>query len=180
MKLLWLTGRNALDSRVLNREEWLAWRFVVGRSQLEHAPHLQIRISTKTALSHIFLHGDRLLVSSDVRDALRGEPMCNAEFIPATLRLDHDHVVYYILNPLEICDCIDYGASDVDTQDGYVTRIRRLVLDTEMAQHSPVFLLANCMAGVVCFSDAVAAKLETLSDGTFAFIEPDEFSSLGA
>lgn len=91
----------------------------------------------------------------------------NAEYFEVTVLhkgKSIEDVRFFNVNPLEEVDCIDRNTSsfEMETAAGYtdiISRINHLEIDETRATGHHFFLVAKCLARIVCVSDVLAKRI---------------------
>jgi hypothetical protein len=125
-----------------------------------------------------------LVVSSKAKAFLDGENIGKVEFLPMKI-INHKGRVasgdYFVVNPLQIIDCIDQAASvvELDSIDkGMISTCDKLVLRESVIPRELKVFRAAFWSGLILIRRETAGRIEAAGLTGMSFIEPDEYTGL--
>ena len=125
-----------------------------------------------------------LVISLNAKRFLENEDVTKVEFLPIKI-INHKGRVasedYFVVNPLEIVDCIDKDASEVELDSidtGAISGCAQLVLRKEVIPpHFKVFRPAF-WSGLILIRRELAQRMTAAGLTGMEFIEPHEYTGL--
>ncbi|EYF06841.1 imm11 family protein [Chondromyces apiculatus] len=137
------------------------------------------------ALADSLLGAKLVVVSAKVKRALDDAHSKNVEFLPIKI-INHKGRVasdeYFVLNPLEICDCIDVQQSNVEWNDldpEAICACDALILkESAVPESLSVFRLKHWKNLIVIRRSLAESMLSQGLTG-LNFLEPEEYMGLG-
>jgi hypothetical protein len=135
-------------------------------------------------LADSLMCGEFVVISAKTKDFVENEAMGKIEFLPIKI-VNHKGRVgpepYFVINPLEIVDCMDKDASVAEfnsTDEGFISGCEQLVLKEDaIPQELKVFRL-GLWSGMILIRREVAEKMTTAGLTGLNFIEPAEYNGL--
>ena len=130
------------------------------------------------------MHCNHVVVSARVRQLLESEPVRSVEFLPLQIINHKDEVVatdYFVLNPLEIVDCIDLAASEGKENPldpGTLYGVARLVLRDEAVPQTLSVFRTKHWTDVSLIRRELAERMTKAGLTGLYFIEPAEYQGL--
>ncbi|AKT40381.1 imm11 family protein [Chondromyces crocatus] len=137
------------------------------------------------ALADSLLGASLVVISGRVKKALDEAQLTNVELLPIEI-INHKGRVasedYFILNPTEICDCIDKDASNVEWNDldpDSICGCDALILDAAAVPETlAVFRLKHWKNQIVIRRE-LAEKLRAQGLTGLSFLEPEDYMGIG-
>jgi hypothetical protein len=97
----------------------------------------------------------------------------NAEYFPVCLkRKMKSHDNYFVMNVLEMVDCIDPQTTVLELEGRY---IKRLALNLTAEPATPLFVISSPLTYMIGCSDCLAAEIEKARCIGMAFPSPEEW-----
>ena len=125
-----------------------------------------------------------LVVSGKVKAFLEPEKVGNIEFLPMKIMNHKGRVAsedYFVVNPLDIVDCIDKDASMVDLDPLHkdmISTCAMLVLKEDQIPKTLKVFRTKFWSGMIIIRRDLAQKMKSAGLTLLNFVEPEEYNGL--
>lgn len=164
---------------VINMDEVMNYQPTLGKPWGNDFPLLKIKLDTKEPPSDLFETGPFWIASLTIKNILE-TIKCNTEFHMISLFTKNNEAIkkdYFILNVLDICDCIDYENSIFESDEDYIDQIEKLVIDDSTLNNKNILRVDKTYDSIILVSDTLKELLNKNKISGVEFVNPEKFSN---